>query len=200
MSRYTGPKWRINRKEGATVLGSNDKWKRRPTLPGQFPTLKKRPSEYAIQFREKQKVKRTYGMTETQFRRFYKIALRSTGNTSTRLLQLLELRADNVIYKLGLATTRAQARQFVTHGHVKLNGKKFNIPSAVLKPGDEVELKDSLAKSAMFSEIEKYRKTYKVPSWLQGLAKGGKVIAEPTRDEIDQSIKERLIIELYSRQ
>jgi small subunit ribosomal protein S4 len=200
MSRYTGPKWKINRREGATVLGGSDKWKRRPTLPGQFPVLKKRPSEYAYQFREKQKVKRTYGMTEKQFRRFYDMATKSVGNTSTKLLQLLELRLDNVVYKLGFALTRAQARQFVTHGHIKLNGKKHNIPSAILEPGDEIEFKSSLVDSPVFKEIGKQNKAYKVPTWLHKLSKGGKVIAEPTRDEIDPSIKERLIIELYSRQ
>ncbi|BCX13494.1 MAG: 30S ribosomal protein S4 [Candidatus Dojkabacteria bacterium] len=197
--RYTGPKWRINRRENSQVLGSNDKWKRRPTLPGQFPTLKKRPSEYARQFREKQKVKRMYGMSERQFKKFYKMALKTEGNTGTRLLQLLELRLDNVVYKLGFATTRAQARQFVTHGHVLLNGKKHNIPSTILKAGDEIELKDSIFETPLMKEILSYNKAYKVPTWLKALSKGGSVIAEPTRDEIDATIKERLIIELYSR-
>ncbi|GAB4284056.1 MAG: 30S ribosomal protein S4 [Candidatus Dojkabacteria bacterium] len=197
--RYTGPKWRINRRENANVLGATEKWKRRPSLPGQFPMLKKRPSEYAFQFREKQKVKRMYGMSEKQFRRFYRMALKATGNTSTRLLQLLELRLDNVVYRLGFAATRAQARQFVTHGHVKLNGKKHNIPSAILKPGDEIEIKDKLLGSNIMSEIEPYVKNIEVPTWLSKLAKGGKVVSEPTRDEMDKSIQERLIIELYSR-
>ncbi|MCA9380879.1 30S ribosomal protein S4 [Candidatus Dojkabacteria bacterium] len=197
--RYTGPKWRINRRENATVLGSSEKWKKRPTLPGQFPVLKKRPSDYAIQFREKQKVKRIYGMTEKQFRRFYKIASKSAGNTSTRLLQLLELRADNVVYQLGLAQTRTQARQFVTHGHITLNGKKHNIPSTVLKSGDEIQLTEKFAKSPIVAEISSQTKTQKIPSWLKKGSKGGTVVAEPTRDEMDQSIKERLIIELYSR-
>ncbi|MCA9386809.1 30S ribosomal protein S4 [Candidatus Dojkabacteria bacterium] len=197
--RYTGPKWRINRRENATVLGASEKWKKRPTLPGQFPILKKRPSDYAIQFREKQKVKRMYGMTEAQFRRFYKLANKAEGNTSTRLLQLLELRIDNVIYRLGLAQTRTQARQFVTHGHVMLNGKKHNIPSTTLTASDEVKLSDKFSKSPIVSEMESLTKAVKVPSWLKKGAKGGTVVAEPTRDEMDQTIKERLIIELYSR-
>lgn len=197
--RYTGPKWKINRREGATVKGSGDKWKRRPGLPGQFNTLKKRPSDYAIQFREKQKVKRTYGMTEKQFRRFYNLALKAQ-NPSTRLLQLLELRVDNVLFTLGFAETRAQARQFVTHGHILLNGKKHNIPSTILKPGDEIEFKEKFLKSPIFQILTQGKtKGAKTPSWLSKLAKGGKIVAEPTRDEIDQSIKERLIIELYSR-
>ncbi len=197
--RYTGPKWRINRRENTTLLTSSEKWKRRQSLPGQFPTLKKRPSDYAEQFREKQKVKRMYGMTERQFRRFYKQAQKSQGNTSTRLLQLLELRADNVLYKLGFAMTRAQARQFITHGHMLLNGKKHNIPSTILKEGDELELDNELMSNSLFKEIEHKNKAVVTPSWLTKLAKGGSVLATPTRDEIDSTIRERLIIELYSR-
>ncbi len=199
MSRYTGPKWRINRREGATVLSSSEKWRRRPTNPGQFPTLKKKPSDYAVQFREKQKVKRTYGMNETQFVRFYKLALKSQGNTSLRLLQMLELRADNVLYKLGFALTRAQARQMIAHGNVTLNGKKHNIPSTILKAGDEIEIKDKIVNSLHVKEITEKNKVNKVPTWLTLLEKGGKVVSEPVRDDIDKSIKERLIIELYSR-
>jgi small subunit ribosomal protein S4 len=140
-----------------------------------------------------------YGMTEKQFRRFYKLASKAEGNTSTRLLQLLELRADNVLYRLGFAQTRAQARQFVNHGHILLNGRKHDIPSTILKSGDEIEFKESIAKSPVFAEITAILKAVKAPTWLQKSVKGGKVIAEPTRDEMDQTIKERLIIELYSR-
>jgi small subunit ribosomal protein S4 len=199
MSRYTGAKWRINRREGATVLGSTEKWRRRPTNPGQFPTLKKKPSDYAVQFREKQKVKRMYGMNETQFVRFYRQALKSEGNTALRLLQQLELRADNVLYKLGFALTRAQARQMISHGNVLLNGKKHDVPSTILKAGDELTIKDKVAESLHVKEITEKNKANKVPSWLTLLEKGGKVVAEPVRDDIDKAIKERLIIELYSR-
>lgn len=198
MSRYTGPKWRINRREGTTVLGSSEKWKRRPGLPGQFPVLKKRPSDYAIQFREKQKVKRLYGMTEKQFVRFYNIALKSP-NTSTRLLQLLEQRVDNVVYRLGFAKTRAQARQMVTHGHILLNGKKHNIPSTILQPGDEITIKDDILNTNAMQAVIEANKVVPIPNWLERLEKGGKVLSEPTRDEMDKSIKERLVIELYSR-
>lgn len=197
--RYTGPKWRINRRENAQVLGSNDKWKQRPGNPGQHSYSRSRPSDYAIQFREKQKVKRMYGMTERQFRKFYRLALKATGNSGTRLLQLLEMRLDNVIYKLGYAMTRSQARQFVTHGHVQLNRKKHTIPSYIVKPGDEIKLKESVTETLQAKEIEQKTKAQKIPTWLTKLKDGGKVVAEPTRDEIDQSIKERLIIELYSR-
>lgn len=197
--RYTGPKWRINRRENATVLGSTENWKKRPTLPGQFNVLKKRPSEYSYQFREKQKVKRMYGMTERQFLRFYNLALKSSGNTSTRLLQLLELRADNVLYRLGFALTRSQARQFINHGHVLLNGKKHTIPSTILKPNDELTIKADLMGTTLMKEVMQKNRAYKQPTWLKALASGGSVVSEPTRDEMDQTIKERLIIELYSR-
>lgn len=198
MSRYTGAKWRINRRENATVLGSTDKWKRRPTLPGQFPILKKRPSDYAIQFREKQKVKRMYGMTEKQFVRFYGIALKAP-NTSTRLLQLLEQRADNVVYKLGFAKTRSQARQFVSHGHILLNGRKHDVPSTIIEPGDEITIKDDILNSNAMKAIIESNAANQTPAWLSKLEKGGKVLSEPTRDEMDSTIKERLVVELYSR-
>ena len=199
MSRYTGSKWKINRREGETVLGSSDKWKRRTSLPGQFPVLKKRPSDYAIQFREKQKVKRMFGMNETQFVRFYKLALKSPGNTALRLVQLLEMRVDNVVYRLGFATTRRQARQFVTHGHITINGKKHNIPSTIVKVGDEIKFNDALADATYMKEIAEHNKAATVPSWLTKLEKGGKVKNVPVRDDMDKTIKERLIIELYSR-
>lgn len=196
--RYTGSKWKINRRENYTVLGSSEKWKRRQSLPGQFPVLKKRPTDYAIQFREKQKVKRLYGLTEKQMKRFYEIALKSP-NTSTRLLQLLELRIDNVLYKLGLSQTRAQARQMITHGHILLNGKKHNIPSTILKPEDEIKVKKSMSESATYKEVESFNKAYNPPSWLLRLEDGGKVVSEPLREDIDKSIKENYIVELYSR-
>jgi small subunit ribosomal protein S4 len=198
MARYTGPQWRINRREGATVVGVSEKWKQRPTKPGQH-GRGSRLSDYGVQFREKQKVKRTYGMLEKQFRRFFDMARKSTGNTGTRLLQLLELRADNVVFKLGLAKTRTQARQMVTHGHVLVNGKKHNIPSAILQPGDEVKLAEKMIKSVQTKNLEEELKSVVVPEWLNRLKHGGQVVAEPSRSMMDQSIRERLIIELYSK-
>lgn len=198
MSRYTGPKWRINRREGASVLGSNEKWRRRPTAPGMYPTGVKL-TEYGTQLREKQKVKRMYGMTESQFRRFYALAQKSTGNTGTRFLQLLELRIDNVLYRLGLARTRAQARQLVTHGHVKLNGKKHDIPSAIMTAGAEIELDKDITEAEWFRQMRQELTGVKVPEWLNSYANGGKLEAEPTRAMMDPTIKERLIIEFYSK-
>jgi len=198
MGRYIGPKSRINRREDAQVLGTSEKWRARNSTPGAHGRTK-RLSEYGVQFREKQKVKRMYGMLEAQFRKFFNTARKSTGNTGTRLLQLLELRVDNVFYKLGYADTRAQARQVVAHGHVLVNGKKHNIPSAILKVGDEIKIKPSFAKGALIKQMDSETKAAKTPAWLERYSDGGKVLAEPTRDLLDQSIKERLIIELYSK-
>lgn len=181
------------------MLGSTDKWRRRPTAPGQFPRPKKSLSEYAIQFREKQKVKRMYGMQERQFRRYFGLALKAEGNTGTRFLQLLELRMDNVLFRLGFAKTRSQARQMVTHGHVMLNGEKHNIPSTILQPGDELQIVEKTKKSPLFEQLSEELKATQVPTWMERLAAGGKVVAEPTRDQMDQGIRERLIIELYSK-
>ena len=195
MARYTGPKWKISRRENYDVYGS-DKWKRRPTLPGVHPMSKSRPTNYSVQFREKQKVKRIYGLLEKQFRNIFKNASKATGNTGLRLLQLLELRIDNVVYKLGFANSIMHARQLVNHGHVLVNGKKVSIPSYTLNVSDTVELKDKMknldAMKILFAENKKNKK---VPTWLEN----NQVKMLPTRDMVDQSIKEQLVIEFYSR-
>ena len=196
MARYTGPKWKISRRENYDVFGSGD-WRKRPSLPGQHPTSKGRPSNYAIQFREKQKVKRMYGLLEKQFRNIYRRASKATGNTGLRFLQLLELRLDNVVYKLGLAKSIMQARQFVTHGHITVNGKKASIPSITTEIGDVIAYKEKFKTGTIAQSIETEAKAAKmnVPQWLEN----SKVNSLPTRDMIDQGIKEKIIIELYSR-
>lgn len=196
MARYTGPKWKISRRENYDVFG-NSKWRKRPTLPGVHPTSKGRPSNYAIQFREKQKLKRMYGMLEKQFRNVYVKASKSEGNTGLRLLQLLELRLDNVVYKLGLAKSIMQARQFVSHGHITVNGKKQTIPSITLKVNDVVEYDGKFAKGEMATLITAESKAVKpvIPAYLEN----GKIVMEPTREMIDEGIREQLVIELYSR-
>lgn len=199
MSRYTGPKWRINRRENSTVVGVSEKWKRRTSVPGQVHGSRRKASPYAEQFREKQKVKRTFGMTERQFRRFYALAQKSSGNTSTHFLQLLELRVDNVLFRLGLAKTRNQARQMVTHGHVTLNGRKHNVPSTILKAGDEIKLSNKMTDSEPGLILKDEMRSYNVPEWLEKLADGGKVVSLPTREMMDSGIRERLIVELYSK-
>ena len=195
MARYTGPKWKLARRENFDVFGS-DKWRRRQSLPGVHPVSKSRASNYATQFREKQKVKRVYGLLEKQFRNIFKKASKETGNTGLRLLQLLEMRLDNVVYKLGYAYSINQARQLVGHGHIKVNGKKITLPSYTVKVSEAVEL-DEKTKSSDTTKIllSEIRKTRQVPSWLES----NKVKMVPTRDMIDQAIKEQLIVEFYSR-
>src|SRR5258708_9175706 len=148
MARYTGPVCKLCRREGVKLFLKGDKCmakctlERRNTRPGQHGQGRPRKaSGYALQLREKQKVRRTYGVLERQFRRYYKNAARRTGKTSENLLQTLELRLDNLVYRLGFADSRAQARQLVAHGHFQVNGRKTDIPSAVLKPGDEVAVR-----------------------------------------------------------
>ncbi|KKQ36274.1 MAG: 30S ribosomal protein S4, partial [candidate division WS6 bacterium GW2011_GWA2_37_6] len=149
----------------------------------------------------KQKVKRTYLMTEKQFRKFFDEARKSTGNTGTRFLQLLEMRLDNVVYRMGLAKTRNQARQFVTHGHVRINGRKMDIPSYVVNVKDEVSMKPKMAKTAAYKHVLEEVKLEKrqVPDWLTKAATSGQVLSEPLRENIDKGIKEQFIIELYSK-
>lgn len=194
MARYTGPKWRISRRENFDVYDS-DAWRKRPNPPGVHPTSRSRPSNYAMQFREKQKVKRIYGVLEKQFRNLYEQATKATGNTGTALLQLLELRLDNVVYRMNLAKTRDQARQFVTHGHITLNGEKMTIPSYTLKVGDVVDLNPKFKKNEYSKLIKAELKNATSPKWLQD----GKVNSLPTRDMMDQAIDEQQIIEFYSR-
>lgn len=196
MARYTGPKWKISRRENYDVFGST-KWRKRSTLPGVHPVSKGRPSNYSIQFREKQKLKRMYGLLEKQFKNIYTKARKDKGNTGLRFLQLLELRLDNVVYKLGLAKSIMQARQFVSHRHVTVNGKKINIPSYTLKINDVVEFDGKFAKGEMASLIKNESKAMKaiVPAYLEN----NKIGMLPTREMIDQGIREQLVIELYSR-
>ncbi len=197
MARYTGPKRKLERREQATLFGSNA-WQKRPGGPGEHPMSRRRPSEYATQLREKQKVKRMYGLLERQFRKTMHEALEVQGNTGTKLLQLLELRLDNVVYKLGLAKTRSQARQFVTHKHVKVDGKYLNIPSYIVKKGQKIEL-DEKVFNTMLSTGNITNETKEVPAWLDRKDNTGSLLEIPKRSELDQSIDETLIIELYSR-
>jgi small subunit ribosomal protein S4 len=194
MARYTGPKWKISRRENYDVFG-DAQWRKRPTLPGQHPTSKGRPSNYGIQFREKQKVKRMYGLLEKQFSNLYKTATKATGNTGLRLLQLLETRLDNIVYRLNMAKSINQARQFVSHGHVLVNGKRINIPSYQTKIGDEVTYEAKFNDLEVAKVIKEETKTITLPRWLES----GKVEMLPTRDMIDKGIKESLIVEFYSR-
>ena len=209
MARYTGESCRVCRREGEKLFlkGSRcytDKCAlaRRAYAPGQHGQKRKKQSEYGTQLREKQKAKSFYGVLESQFRKYFEEAARSKGVTGTRLLQILESRLDNVVYRLGLATSRAQARQLVRHGHFQVNGVKVNIPSYLTKVGEVVKVKESSANSEIFKQIiEATENGRPVPTWLESdlSNKTGKIVALPSRDEIDLPVQEHLIVELYSK-
>ncbi len=168
--------------------------------PGQHgKTRKAKLAGYGVQLREKQKVKRIYGVLEDQFRRYFESADRTRGITGETLLQLLERRFDNVIYRLGLATSRAQARQLVRHGHFLVNGKKVDIPSYSLRAGDVVTVKTASAKNPTIVHAMEEVKGRGIPAWLTFDDGGGKVMSLPTREQINLPVQEQLIVELYSK-
>ena len=209
MARYTGESCRVCRREGEKLFlkGSRcytDKCAiaRRAYAPGQHGQKRKKQSEYGTQLREKQKAKSFYGVLESQFRKYFEEASRSKEVTGLKLLQILESRLDNVVYRLGLATSRAQARQLVRHGHFEVNGVKVNIPSYLTKVGEVVKVKESSANSEIFKQIvEATENGRPVPTWLEAdlSNRTGKIVALPSRDEIDLPVKEHLIVELYSK-
>ncbi len=162
---------------------------------------RKKMSEYGLQLNEKQKVKFIYGVLEKQFRKYYVMATKKNGITGEMLLQILETRLDNVIYRLGLANTRREARQIVNHGHILVNGKKVDIPSYLVKPGEVITLKEKTRNSDRIKDIVEANSTRKIPNWLD-MDKNtltGKVVALPGREHIDYEVEEHLIVELYSK-
>lgn len=199
MARYTGPKDRLSRREGFDLFGKGAKLTRLTVPPGVHgPKGARRPSQFGKQLREKQKVKRMYGVMEKQFRKYVEKALKSRGNTGEKLLSLLERRLDNVVFRLGFAPTRPAARQIVSHRHVLVNGNKVNIPSYQVKVGDAISL---TAKAA--EEIPAVKKSLqenvKIPAWIKKKAIIGKIIKEPTIDDIPEPISTQDIVEFYSR-
>lgn len=198
MARDLSPKWKKCRREKYSLF-DNDNWKRRPNLPGEHPISTRRPSSYAIRFREKQKLKRIYGLLERQFKRLFRAAEKSKENTGVKLLKSLEMRLDNVVYRLGLAPTREAARQLVNHGHIFVNNKKVDIPSFCIKVGDEIRIKKNSQKRDFIKINIEQSKKMRSPSWLEKLTFGGKVLSEPVRGSIDKGINEQLIVEYYSR-
>lgn len=174
---------------------------RRPYPPGEHGRGRIKESEYLIQLREKQKARRIYGIREKQFRLYYERAARAKGITGVRLLQLLESRLDNVVYRGGLAMSRAQARQFVSHGHFQVNGKKVDIPSYQVKPGSKVEVRPRSHSVGRIVEAAAYAAGRSIPDWLH-LEAGElriSVLAEPAREAIDVPVQEQMIVELYSK-
>jgi small subunit ribosomal protein S4 len=208
MARYSGPTCRLCRREGAKLYLKGERcytpkcaFSKRSYAPGIHGQNRKKLSEYGLQLREKQKAKRVYGVLETQFRNSFAKAERMKGITGENLLSLLERRLDNVVYRLGLASSRAEARQLVRHGHFKVNGRKINIPSFIVKVGNFIEVAEKSKESPRFKELMERAAEQATPSWLEydQTRAGGAVIALPTREQIDVPLQERLIVELYSK-
>lgn len=206
MATYREAKCRLCRREGGKLFLKGDKcysgkcpFEKRPMAPGQHGISRKKVSEYGQQLREKQKVKRIYGVQEGQFRAYYEKADRMKGITGENMLSLLERRLDNVIFRMGIGNSRSQARQLVNHGHFTVNGRVVNIPSYIVKAGDVIGVKESKTSNKYFEAV----KTTKVncPKWVEFNPEKleGKVIALPTREDIDSQIAEHMIVELYSK-
>lgn len=202
MARYTGPKSKIARKFREPIFGPDKALERKNYPPGQHGPSKRRgkQSEYSIQLTEKQKVKYTYGVLEKQFSNLFKKASAKGGIAGTNLLQLLEARLDNVVYRLGIATTRSAARQLVSHRHILVNGDLVNIPSFSVRPGDTIEVRER-SKSLEVVTNSVAGRTINKYSWLEWDAKNltGKFVQYPDRESIPENIKENLIVELYSK-
>jgi small subunit ribosomal protein S4 len=208
MARYTGPVCRLCRREGAKLYLKGDRCytgkcaiDRRGYAPGQHGQGRKKVSEYGVQLREKQKTRRIYGILETQFRNYFEKAEKQKGITGENLLRLLERRLDNVVYRLGYAASRVEARQIVNHGHFTVNSKKVDIPSYLLRVGDVVEVREKSRENVRIKELAEQAARKTSPAWLEVSADQftGTVIAIPSREEIDVPIEEHLIVELYSR-
>lgn len=208
MARYTDASCRLCRKESEKLFLKGERCytnkcsiSKRAYGPGQHGQQKKKVSEYGIQLREKQKARRFYGILESQFRGYFEMALKRTGITGECLLQILESRLDNVVYRLGLATSRPEARQLVRHGHFTVNGEKVDIPSYIVKPGDIIAVKDKSKSSPKIKAIIEITGSKVIPKWLELDAENmnAKVVSLPAREDIDLPIKEHLIVELYSK-
>jgi small subunit ribosomal protein S4 len=212
MARYTGPVCKLCRREGEKLFLKGERCysqkcaiERRAYPPGQHGRgatwRRRRASDYSRQLREKQKARRIYGVLERQFRRYYREALRRPGMTGENLLVILECRLDNVVYRMGFADSRAQARQLVQHGHFDLNGRRTNIPSALLKPGDVVSVRRNSQKRKYFKELPAVLKDRTLPDWVavEPAQLSGRVLNLPAREAIEQPMDESLIVEYYSR-
>lgn len=206
MARYREANCRLCRREGQKLFLKGDRCysekcalERRNFPPGQHGQGRKKVSEYGLQLREKQKAKRFYGLQETQFRNLFDKAVRKQGKAGENLLIMLETRLDNVVFRLGFASSRKEARQLVVHGHFTINGKKANIPSMAVKTGDVIAVKEKSTNSPKFKEIKDM--TITVPAWLSVDVNKleGQVLSIPTREQIDTPVAEHLIVELYSK-
>lgn len=202
MARYSGPRVRISRRYGTPIFGPSKYLERKNYPPGiHGPKSRRKQTDYAQSLGEKQKLRYTYGLLERQFRRVFNIARKKRGVTPETLMQLLETRLDNVVFRLGFATTRAFARQLVTHGHVRVNGKKVTIPSYNVKANDIVEGADTARAKQLFQKNLEATQIVTVPDWLvvNREAMRGQVVRIPTLDDIQPNINVRQVVEFYSR-
>lgn len=205
MARYTGAVCKLCRREGKKLFLKGERCtsskcsiERRSYAPGQHGQGRKKLTEYGLQLRAKQTARRYYGISESQFRKYFMMAVRHEGVTGDNLLRICESRLDNIVYSLGWATSRAEARQLVTHGHFLVNGKRVDIPSYLCKAGDVVAIKKASLDSEKFKAI--LEKTGTIPAWLEaGNDNTAKIVALPTREQIDVPVEEHLIVEFYSR-
>ena len=208
MARYTGAVCRLCRREnqklflkGTRCFSEKCALSKRAYAPGQHGQARKKMSEYGVQLREKQKTRRYYGVLEGQFANYYEMAVKKAGITGENLLIILESRLDNIVYRLGWATSRPEARQLVRHGHFEVNGQKANIPSILLKAGDTITIKDKIRSSEKIKAVLETTESKVVPMWLSldKNALSASIVRMPTRDEIDLEVEEHLIVELYSK-
>lgn len=208
MAKYTDAKCRLCRREGAKLNLKGAKcasakcpFEKRPVAPGQHGAGRKKVSEYGLQLREKQKTKRIYGVLEGQFREYYNRADSMKGITGENMLVLLERRLDNIVYRMGIASSRSQARQLVTHAHFTVNGRNVNIASYLCKAGDVVAVKETKKDNKYFTELKGTQKPFNMPKWVDFDTEKleGRVLALPTREDIDAQISEQMIVELYSK-
>ncbi|MDY5840687.1 MAG: 30S ribosomal protein S4 [Corynebacterium camporealensis] len=201
MARYTGPATRVSRRLRVDLVGGDMAFERRPYPPGQAGRNRIKESEYLLQLQEKQKAKYTYGVLERQFRRYYAEANRLPGKTGDNLVVLLESRLDNVVYRAGLARTRRQARQLVSHGHFTVNGKNINVPSYKVTQYDIIDVRERSQKMEWFEEAQDRLVDANVPAWLQVVPSTLRILVHqlPERAQIDVPLQEQLIVELYSK-
>ncbi|HEU4910126.1 MAG TPA: 30S ribosomal protein S4 [Propionibacteriaceae bacterium] len=201
MARYTGPMTKKSRRLGVDLVGEDKAFERRPYPPGVHGKGRTKESEYSLQLREKQKARYSYGVLEKQFRRYYEEANRLQGKTGDNLLQILESRLDNVVYRAGLARTRRQARQFVVHGHFLVNGQKVDIPSYRVTPHDVIDLADKVKDQTPHIINRETHGERDVPGWMQVFPERGRILIHqlPVREQIVVDVSEQLIVELYSK-
>ncbi len=208
MARYTGSVCRLCRREGAKLFLKGTRcytkkcsFERRPTPPGQHGVRRRKVGDFGLQLREKQKIRRVYGVLERQFRNYFREAQTHQGVTGEWLLRSLEFRLDNVVYRMGLASSRAQARQLVGHGHIAVNGRPTNIASYQLKPGDKVEVRESRRTREPFKLAKETLRSHQAPEWLtvDATSLSGTVSASPSRDQMPLDLNEQLVVEFYSR-